>query len=65
MGISGKFLRLKLWITHCQINASYCKQAGVTYIDTPPEAVDGEGMLREDFWHLDPTMQTHNTETRS
>jgi len=46
--IAPKYLRYKLWRTHSRIIQSSCNSCGVNFIETPLEAFDEEGFLKEE-----------------
>lgn len=54
-GVSPAPLRLKLWRLYCEILREQVEAAGGQMLELPAAAFDGDGYLKKDYWHWDPT----------
>lgn len=48
--ISPAAFRYKLWRLHSQIISEWCGEAGVSFLPCPPETLDENGFMREQYY---------------
>ncbi|MFS2004296.1 hypothetical protein ACEN9F_11795 [Duganella sp. CT11-25] len=54
-GLAPDRLRYKFWRLHTQLLREYCARSGMRFVPVPPQSVDQDGMLRQQFCRDDPT----------
>lgn len=54
-GVSPAAFRYKLWRLQAKLVREHCANIGFDYIPAPKEAQDEQGLLREQYWNIDPT----------
>lgn len=54
-GISPPPLRRKIYDVHTKIYRDECARLGIGYLEAPAAAVDERGMMKREFWCMDPT----------
>lgn len=55
MPLTDRWLRLKLWRTHCEAFARIAAEGGAEYMKLPAWAFDAEGFLAREHWAKDAT----------
>jgi hypothetical protein len=54
-GVAPAVLRWKLWRLQSEIYLEACESQGISFLPTPPAAMDQDGFLVESGWNPDPT----------
>lgn len=52
-GISPAAFRYKVWRLHSKMVRENCGRLGIQFIDVPPEAQSSDGLLRDEYCHID------------
>jgi hypothetical protein len=53
--VSPDSLRYKMWRVACSLYRETCKEAGIGYIEVPPDVIDARGMLADPYLGGDAT----------